>query len=447
MTTLNDIVNVVITTEGRGVTRQAFGMPSVIGKHNAYGDLYRVYDMGTAPADLVTDGIVADSPIHRAVSALGRSTPKPRQVVVGRLTSDFDHEFDLTVKAGAVVTGKVVTLDVVAPDGGATTTVSYTVQSGDSTTDIALAIATAMTAITDLTAANVAAVISAAADNSNEMWYIRNLNLVDFDFVDTTADSSLVTELAAITEQYPNWYGLTLADPNSKARVDALAANIETQEKIFGVTTHDTAVGDGASTTDVMYGLNAAQYFRTYVMYSGDQGKHAAAAWMGKQFPFDPGASTWYAKALSGVTPDVLTATFTNAVKAKKGNFYQTVAGLPITFDGKMAAGEWIDIIRGRDWLVARMQERIFGLFANTPKVPYTDPGTEQIVAQVEAQLKEGVGQNYLAADPPYIVTAPLVADVPDADKIARTLRNVNFQATLAGAIHVVDPLNGALSV
>jgi len=447
MTTLSNIVNVVITSEGRGVTRRSFGIPLVIGKHDAYGDRYRVYNMGTAPADLVADGIVADSPIHRAVSALARNTPKARQVAVGRLVDDFDHTFEITVNAAAAVEGKEVSFSVIAPNGGATTEISYTVLSGDTPTDIATALAALITAVTNLTATSAAAVVSCAADNPNEQWYVSGLNLLDFGFEDTTIDSSLVTELGEIDALYPHWYGLILADPNSKARVTALAAQVETMERIFGYTTHDTEVGNGTSTTDVFYTLNAAQYFRTYGIYSGDQGKHAGAVWMGNRFPIDPGGSTWAYKALSGVIVDELTASFTDAVFAKKGNYYQEIAGLPVTYDGKMAAGEWIDVIRGRDWTVARLRERIFGLFANTPKVPFTDPGVDQVVVQVEAQMEEGIGATYLAADPEPVVTAPLVADVPKDSKIARTLPDVNFEATLAGAIHIVDPLNGVIKV
>jgi hypothetical protein len=448
MTTLQNIVNVVISSEGRGVTQRSFGIPLVAGKHDAWGERYRVYNMGTAPADLVADGIVADSPVHRAVSALARNTPKPRQVAVGRLVTDFNHTFELTVKDEAVVVGKVVSFNIVAPNGGATTLISYTVQSGDTKEDIAAALAALITAIADITAAAVATeVITCAADNVSEQWYVTDMSLLDLDFEDTTVDSSLVTELGEVTALYPHWYGLTLADPNSKARVTALAASIETQERIFGYTTHDTDVGNGALSTDIFSTLNSAQYFRTYGIYSGDQGKHAAATWMGNRFPFDPGGSTWAYKPLSGVEADELTASFTDAVFAKKGNYYQEIAGLPVTYDGKMAAGEWIDIIRGRDWNSARLRERVFGLFANAPKVPYTDPGVEQVVTQVEAQMEEGVGATYFAADPAPIVTAPLVADVSDANKRNRILPDINFEATLAGAIHVVDPLNGVIKV
>ncbi len=112
-----------------------------------------------------------------------------------------------------------------------------------------------------------------------------------------------------------------------------------------------------------------------------------------------------------------------------------------------MASGEWIDAIRGRDWLVARLRERIVLHLQNAPKIPYTQTGAESLGNDVDAQLKEGIGQGYLASEPEYIVTVPDVSTISDADKIARTLPDISFEATLAGAIHIVDPLNGVLKV
>ena len=50
-----------------------------------------------------------------------------------------------------------------------------------------------------------------------------------------------------------------------------------------------------------------------------------------------------------------------------------------------------------------------------------------------------------LAADPAFTVTAPAVADVSAGDKTARTLPDVDFDATLAGAIHKVE-ISGTVS-
>ena len=74
----------------------------------------------------------------------------------------------------------------------------------------------------------------------------------------------------------------------------------------------------------------------------------------------------------------------------------------------------------------------------NNPKVPYTDAGIAVIQSEVMRALALGVSNYFLASDPSPVVTVPKAADVPPTDKANRILRNVKFQATLSGAIHVV---------
>ena len=450
---LSNIVQVTITTQSRGVSRVGFGTPLVVGVTTNIPALTKVYTLGTAAIDLVTDGFGTSDPIYLAVVALARNTPKPSQVIVGKLLTDFNQTFDITVKTVVALGGELYEFDITSPDG-TVTAVSYTTTAADTETVIAAALSTQINAVTDLTSTPTAGVLAVAADNPSEMFFVDGIDVSIIDFDETTVDSNLVAEVSNITAANPDWYGLILADPNSQARVTVLANSIETQEKIFGVTTHDTAVGDPASTTDVMFALNALTLFRTYVIYSGDQGAYAAATWMGNRFPSDPGSSTWAFKPLSGVTVDILETSFSAAILAKSGNTYQRIAGLTVTQNGTMASGEFIDVIRGRDWLTQRMRERIFGLLANAAKVPFTNGGIQQVVTQVEAQLLEGINATYLSPDPlsgidgepAFIVTAPLASEVSSADKIARLLPDVAFTAGLAGAIHAVQ-INGVISV
>lgn len=452
MSTLDAIVQVTITSNSRGISRRSFGIPLVIAKHNAFAPRFKTYAAGTVGIDMVTDGFSTFSPAYRAATAIARNTPKPQNIAIGKLLTDFDHTFTIEVATIVALGGELYAFTVTAPDG-TTTVISYTAIAADDEDIIATALSSQLTAITGLAAPIPGAnLITCSADNPNEMFYVTGLEETLLSFVDTTVDSNLVAELSEITAQYSGWYGLTLADPRSTARVQALANNIETQERIFGVTTHETACGDSVSTTDVAYLLNAATLFRTYVLYSGDQTQYGAATWMGNRFPIDPGASTWAYKPLSGVVFDDLEDGFVTALKTKSCNYYVQIAGAAVTREGKMAGGEWIDVIRGRDWLKVRMQERIFGLLINAPKVPFTDAGIDQVVAQVEAQLNEGIGKGYLSPDNldgldvPFTVTAPLASEVSSQDKIDRLLPDVSFEARLAGAIHTVQ-VNGVIQV
>lgn len=456
MSTLEAIVNITISSAGRGVSRKGFGIPLVIAKHGNFAPLFKEYNLATALSDMVTDGFSTYDPAYRAVNAIARNTPKPLKVIVGKLLTDFDHEFDIEVKTITALGGELYAFDVISPDG-TVTAISYTASPADTQDIIAAALQTQINAIADLTATVATNTVSASADNSNEMFHVIGLDEKILDFLDTTADSNLAAELGNIAAQNKDWYGLVCADPQSAARITALANYVETQERIFFATTHDTACGDAVSTTDIAYLLNAAQLFRTSLIYSGYQGYHAGATWLGNGFPYSPGAQTWAFKPLSGVVFDDLASGFMTALDGKKCNYYVEIAGLPCTNGGEatggtMASGEYIDVIRGRDWLVARMRERIFGLLVNARKVPYTSGGIDQVTGEVEAQLNEGITATYLSPDvpdgqdKPYIVTAPAIADIAAADKIARLLPDVYFEAGLAGAIHATR-INGVIQV
>jgi len=458
---LESIVSVTVDLQTRGVTRKSFGIPCVIGRHDAYPELAREYNLATALDDMVEDGFFPDQPIYRVVRDLASPTNKPEKVIIGKLTTAFTQKFEITCINATPDEDRVYSFILWAPPDVSTpatplasvgTPISYTVLSGDTGTDVAIALSTAVDAIVDISEDGTPATAVAAftADNPDEMWYVTGIDERYLRFKDTSVDSSLVSDLTAIREVNNSWYGLNLADPNSTARVLALAADTETREQIFGYTTHDGDVGIDTSgealiDQDVMSQLYAAGYNRTFGLYSGNQGRYAASNWMSTMFVTDPGSATWCYKTLPGITVDDLTASFIGYVDGKNGNWYETIAGLNVTQTGKMASTEWLDNIRGLDWLVARLRERVFELKANAPKIPFTDPGILMIVSAVDAQLQEGISKGYIAADPQPFVTAPQASAVSTANKTERTLPDVYFEGVLQGAIHKTI-INGVLS-
>jgi hypothetical protein len=164
---------------------------------------------------------------------------------------------------------------------------------------------------------------------------------------------------------------------------------------------------------------------------------------VGKVAPTDPGSITWEFKTLAGVP--VTTRQHVGGeggfmeLRAKGANYYRAVKGINMTQGGGQApSGEYLDVMRGSDWLFARIQENCIALLANADKIPYTDRGVDQIRSEILGVLQAGVNAGFLAEDPAPTVTAPSVADVSSTDKGNRTLPDVDFEATLAGAVHSV---------
>jgi hypothetical protein len=118
-------------------------------------------------------------------------------------------------------------------------------------------------------------------------------------------------------------------------------------------------------------------------------------------------------------------------------------AGVPMTSNGQVASGEYIDVIHGMDWLKARIQNLVFTALVNVDKVPFTDGGVQMVVSPLKAALEEGKQNGVLAS---YEVAFPAVADVSVTDKGRRFLPDVNFTGVLAGAIHGTK-INGVVTL
>lgn len=256
-------------------------------------------------------------------------------------------------------------------------------------------------------------------------------------------DETYVESLGECVDTDDDWYALA-TDSVTKSDITAIAAWIEARTKIYVARTSDADVLTNA-TDDVASTLQAAEYDRTAVMYhSLATTQYIDCAWLGDCLPRDPGGQTWMFKTLNGITFDSLTAAQKDYVLGKNANTYQRIAGVNITQQGTMAGGEYIDVMRGIDWLTARIKERIFTRLINAPKIPYTNKGIGIIEAQVREQLDIAVDQQLIAPEPAYTVTVPDVLDTDELDRQNRQLKNINFRARLAGAIHYVE-IRGAV--
>ena len=115
--------------------------------------------------------------------------------------------------------------------------------------------------------------------------------------------------------------------------------------------------------------------------------------------------------------------------------------------NGVVGSGEWIDIIRFRDWLVNQITVRFVNFFATNTKVAFMDAGITGVQNVLESILQQGQAMGGIAPSsfdddgvetPGYTISVPLARNVSASDKRQRRLTNVTFTATLAGAIHFV---------
>ena len=101
------------------------------------------------------------------------------------------------------------------------------------------------------------------------------------------------------------------------------------------------------------------------------------------------------------------------------------------------------------------MQTRVFNVLKANKKVPYTDGGIGLVEGAMEATLKAGqeIGgialTEYDAEEneiPGFKVIVPTATSLTEEERKSRKLSGCKWSARLAGAIHIVDPIEGYLT-
>lgn len=435
---LSDIVNVSISTATAGITRENFGTPLIAAYHAE--DLDLVESFGSL-REAETAGITAeDYPVaHGLLSAAFSQRRRPKRVKLGKRSAwvQIIRLTPGTPTATEVFSGTI--------DGTAFTT---TADSDPTVAEICTALASAINALnltpSDVTASGASGThvdVTSASGIFHSYAITSDGNLT---IKDVTADTGLDADLTAFEAADSDWYGFAYDVTNSTDIADA-AAWAETRTKMHVFRSYDSGCRDDAVTSDIFSTLMDANYFRSFGFHTAVFENYLDVALMAQRFTVDPGSDTWALKTIAGVEADEFTTDEIDALTAKNANHYETIKGVDITNPGKTSGGEWADVIRGNDWLTVRIQERVFYYLVTNEKVDYDDGGISGIQGEIEAQLQAGVDVRFLAADPAPSVEVPLVEDIDEALRAARTLEGVTFSARIRGAIHAVD-ISGTLT-
>lgn len=420
---LKDIVDVEITADLPGVTRQGFGLLLILSAHTRYPDRIRQY---ADPSGLLADGFLVTDPEYVAVQRAFQQEPRPARVGLARRERVPTMHWTITpapfnaTRYNMTVAGRAVS---VLSDANATAP------------EIALLLKTAIDLFAlPLTTAVVGNTLTITANVAGAWFQVAVENEQRLALMQDQVDPGVAADLAELQLLSNDWYAFQLLTA-SKAELVAAAAWNEANGKLFSAYTQDADVlTNGAG--NVALALRTASYFRTVPSYHADNGAHFATGVFGQLLPMDPGSETWAFKLIRGVTPSALTEQQQLNLKLNNVLHYVSVGGQGITLEGKTSAGEWIDVIRFRDWLIARIQERVVDVKRRRRKVPYTDAGVTGLAGEVRAQLQEGETAGGLDPARPFTITQARVADQPKADRDARVYRGIRFSANLAGAIH-----------
>ncbi|QHR67985.1 putative structural protein [Escherichia phage mistaenkt] len=440
----NPIVNVDITLNTAGTTREGFGLPLFLASTDNFEERVRGYTSLTEVAEDFDESTAA----YKAAKQLWSQTPKVTQLYIGRRAMQY------TVSIPDEVTESTDYSLTIAVGGGVSQPYQHTAQADDTAlivlTQFKGQIEADPTIKDDVninvtgTGSSATMIVTKAGDND----FVKVTSTTSsVSIAGTTADTA-ASALAAIETYSTDWYFISAEDRTAQF-VLAMASEIQARKKIFFTANSDVAALQGtelASASDVPAQLAKSMYTRTVCLWHHSASyDYPEMAYIAYGAPYDAGSIAWGNAQLTGIEASLqpanqrpLTSIQKSALDVRHCNFIDLDGGVPVVRRGITSGGEWIDIIRGVDWLESDLKTSLRDLLINQKggKITYDDTGITRIRQVIETSLQRAVNRNFLSS---YTVNVPKASQVALADKKARILKDVTFAGILAGAILDVD--------
>ncbi|TNC14913.1 DUF3383 domain-containing protein [Methylobacterium terricola] len=247
------------------------------------------------------------------------------------------------------------------------------------------------------------------------------------------------------------------------------------------ITTTGTQSGTHTATSP-RYGGSVAEYAeqkaydRTAVFYHTDPGSYLAAGAFayssGRDFDrsnyrlaqagrIDSGqAYTLKFKTFPGVTPISRPSAVVQAItgfipglgsdeaQGHRANTYVNMGGRNMLVEGTVASGAFIDEIHTISWIKARVQESVFGVLSNNPRIPYTNQGVGFLIeAGINPPMRRAFAAGLIAPRvgddgllvPEFQVAVDDVANIPVSQRRNRIAPDIKVTFQYANAIHFVS--------
>lgn len=249
---------------------------------------------------------------------------------------------------------------------------------------------------------------------------------------------TLVSALNDLIKTNNDFYYLVSVEQGDD-EIAALAQWVSTQEKIYAAST----------SSETLYTMLNGLYDNVFLLVHDQPRQYPAEGLVALLAPQVIGSYTWTFKTIQGVAPAAYDDTKINDIHSKNACTYIREGGVNITSRGVATSGEYIDIVQATHFIKARMTEAVFRLLATQPKVPYTDAGIAMVVAEVDNVLKQAFRQGIIAeenGEPLYTITVPKRAEIPANTRAQRILPDVEWTATIAGAVEKVE-IRGVLTI
>ena len=441
MGSLQNIVNVQISRLTSTPSRAGFGTGAFISEDAGFQNRTKVY---SSYQEVVSDTFAGADLQAAAAAYFGQQLAptkltaiKRKSAVVQIMTLTFDEDFVASNSILSTVDGVDLTPVVFTSDQATTlAAVAAEIQTDASVTTATVTDTREITVtFADNDAHTLASVVTLGA--SQPVGTVVTTQYPD--------EAGTLTEtLTEAIDENNDWYALCIysrLDADITEVSDYIQAQGSGNPKLFFAQSSDAAILDSADSADIASITQAKANFRTSIWYHADDTEYLDMGVIGGQLPTDPGSITWAYKTISGVTVDSLLDSQKNAAFAKAANTYDTVSSVNITEEGKVSDSpfEWIDVIRGLDWLQTNMAADLYELLLQNPKISYDSAGLSLIRATMLNRLTLAQDQGVLSLDVQPTATVPDILDVSNSDKQNRVLNDAVFTGVLAGAIQKIN--------
>ena len=204
-------------------------------------------------------------------------------------------------------------------------------------------------------------------------------------------------------------------------------------------TTDDTEISTSGLRRTVLFYCNATEDVPVPV-----------AALVGETAGRAAGSFTYKNLVLSGVPAQELTDAQIDAIHKKGGFTFVAKAGDNVTSEGKVAGGEYIDIIDSEDYIIQQLAFRTQKVLNNNAKIPYDNNGIGLLESVAKSVLQDAYNNGMIVTNedgtPGYTVNYALREDTKATDRANRLYLGGNFSFALTGAVHEVE-ITGSITV
>lgn len=441
--TYKNIATVNIALQNASLTARGFGTPIFISTHSYFPERVRTYSsLVEAAIDLPIN-----SNAYKALESGFGNTPRPSFIKVGRREGDLE----LTVATGATAASVTVS---VYDDGDL-----YTVAAEGTGADedaVATSLVSAIEGNTDIAALTNITVSNNVIDIEGVGGAVVTIKSLSDTLSDSYSSPETATAALAAIEAEDSDFYFVAADDHTETFVLAMADAIEAKEKMYFVSTYEsttmTPYVEGSS-SDIAGKLRTEKYFRTKAYHHQEADtKFPEVGYIGYNAGFVAGSVSWSnlvvnnSASTSPLTGLKLSSTEKGYLEDRNTAYVESL-GSSVLRNGKVASGESIDVIRGRDNLNYDMTTELTRLLISQQgsKIPYNDEGIFTIKSAVTNVLDRYVTRNFI--EPNYTTNFPLESQVSPSDKSNRVYSQGTWSAELTGAIEIVDSIQGILSI